>query len=69
MASPPATHPARLEPRAPWSLRDQRGAIATEYAVVAATCALLMAGALAALGPPILASYQASRQTLVAPEP
>ncbi|HEY4014111.1 MAG TPA: hypothetical protein VGM06_12285 [Polyangiaceae bacterium] len=48
---------------------DARGAIATEYAVVAATCALLIAGALAALGPPLLASYQSSRSTLIAPEP
>ena len=51
------------------SWREERGAIATEYAVVAATCALLMAGALAALGPPLLASYQTSRHALIAPEP
>jgi Flp pilus assembly pilin Flp len=49
--------------------RDERGAIATEYAVVAAACAILISGALAALGPPLLASYQSSRSALIAPEP
>jgi Flp pilus assembly pilin Flp len=48
---------------------DERGAIVTEYAVVAATCAIVMAVALASLGAPLLASYQASRHTLIAPEP
>jgi Flp pilus assembly pilin Flp len=49
--------------------RGERGAITTEYAIVAATCAIVISGALAALGPPLLASYQSSRHTLIAPVP
>jgi Flp pilus assembly pilin Flp len=50
-------------------LEDDRGAITTEYAVVVAVCAIVISTALASLGPPMLASYQASRQTLIAPVP
>jgi Flp pilus assembly pilin Flp len=55
--------------RLPFFFRDERGAISTEYAIVVATCALVISGALAALGPPLLASYQSSRHTLIAPVP
>jgi Flp pilus assembly pilin Flp len=48
---------------------DARGAIATEYAVVVGVCAIVIATALGALGVPMLASYQASRQILIAPVP
>jgi Flp pilus assembly pilin Flp len=50
-------------------IQDSRGAIATEYAVVVGTCALVVSVALAALGPPMIASYQSSRATLIAPVP
>jgi hypothetical protein len=48
---------------------DSRGAITTEYAVVVGTCALVVSVALAALGPPVIASYQTSRGILIAPVP
>jgi Flp pilus assembly pilin Flp len=51
------------------ALRDERGAITTEYAVVAATCAIAISVALVALGSPLLTSYQSSRRTLIAPVP
>ncbi len=64
----------RLRPRKAIEMNDgwlhgQRGAIATEYAVVVAACAILISAALAALGAPLLASYESSRHTLIAPEP
>ena len=51
------------------SWRSDRGAITTEYAIVVATCAIVISGALAALGPPLVASYQSGRHTLIAPVP
>jgi Flp pilus assembly pilin Flp len=50
-------------------LGDDRGAITTEYAVVVGVCAIVISTALAALGPPMLASYRASHHTLIAPVP
>jgi hypothetical protein len=50
-------------------LGDDRGAIATEYLVVVGVCAIVVSTALASLGPPMLASYRASRHTLIAPVP
>lgn len=48
---------------------DARGAVTSEYAVVVGVCALVVSVALAALGPPMVASYQSNRQTLIAPVP
>jgi Flp pilus assembly pilin Flp len=59
----------RRRPRKPSWIDDDRGAIATEYAVVVAVCAIVVSTALASLGPPMLASYQASRETLIGPVP
>jgi hypothetical protein len=50
-------------------IADDRGAITTEYAVVVAVCAIIISSALASLGVPMVASYGASRQTLIAPVP
>jgi Flp pilus assembly pilin Flp len=50
-------------------LGDDRGAIATEYAIVVAVCAIVVSTALAALGPPMVASYRASHHILIAPVP
>lgn len=41
----------------------------TEYAVIAAVCALVMSAAMAALGAPLLASYASSRHIVIAPVP
>jgi hypothetical protein len=41
----------------------------TEYAVTIGVCAVVVSVALAALGPPMLASYQSSRSTLISPVP
>ncbi len=60
--------PLRSPRRRAW-IRDSRGAIATEYAVVVGTCALVVSAALAALGPPLIASYQTSRGILISPVP
>jgi Flp pilus assembly pilin Flp len=51
------------------SLEDDEGAITTEYAVVVGVCAIVVSTALAALGPAMVASYKASRLTLIAPVP
>jgi hypothetical protein len=48
---------------------DARGAVTTEYAVTIGVCAVVISLALAALGPPMLSSYQTSRATLIAPVP
>jgi hypothetical protein len=58
----------RTPSRPPWWL-DARGAVTTEYAVTVGVCAIVISAALAALGPPMLASYQSSRSTLIAPVP
>jgi hypothetical protein len=41
----------------------------TEYAVLIGVCAIAISMALAALGPPLVASYEGSRRTLIAPVP
>jgi hypothetical protein len=43
--------------------------MATEYAVLVGVCGIVVAGVLAALGPPVVASYDASRRTVMAPVP
>jgi hypothetical protein len=51
-------------------LHDGRhGAITTEYAVLIGVCGLVISAALATLGPLMVASYQTSRHTLIAPIP
>ena len=49
--------------------KDERGAIATEYAVVIGVCAIVVAAALASLGAAIVTSYQGGRTTLMSPTP
>lgn len=46
-----------------------RRVIVTEYAVLIGVCAIVIAMALAALGPALVTSYQGSRHTLIAPVP
>lgn len=46
-----------------------RGAIFTEYLVVVGVCAIVVAGAIASLGIPLLTGYGAARQVLIAPTP
>jgi Flp pilus assembly pilin Flp len=58
--------PVRSIPR---FVADCRGAITTEYAVVVGVCGIVVAAALVALAPPMLASYETSRHTLIAPVP
>jgi hypothetical protein len=41
----------------------------TEYAVLMGVCAIVISMALAALGPPLVASYGGSRHNLIAPVP
>ena len=55
--------------RALRALTSTRGAMATEYAVLVGVCGIVVAGVLAALGPPVVASYAASRRTVMAPVP
>jgi hypothetical protein len=63
-----ARMPETTPTRRPWWL-DARGAVATEYAVTIGVCAVVISLALAALGPPMVASYQTNRATLIAPVP
>ena len=67
-----ASRPAALRERRRGVLRTlagARGAMATEYAVLVGVCGIVVAGVLAALGPPVVASYDASRRTVMAPVP
>lgn len=59
----------RREGRVLPTLAGTRGAMATEYAVLVGVCGIVVAGVLAALGPPLVASYGASRRTVIAPVP
>jgi Flp pilus assembly pilin Flp len=60
-----------VEPRpASWrELKDERGAMTSEYVVLVGACGLIISVALAALGPQVVTSYQGSRRTLIAPIP
>ena len=49
--------------------KDSRGAVMTEYVVIVGTVSVVIAGALAAVGPLLLASYERSRSILVSPFP
>jgi|CZKU01.1.fsa_nt_gi Flp pilus assembly pilin Flp len=61
--------PISIADRARCLRSDCRGAIATEYAVLIGVCGIVVSAALVTLGPPLVASYQASRHTLIAPIP
>jgi hypothetical protein len=49
--------------------RCTRGAVFTEYLVIVGVCAIVVAGAIASLGIPLLTGYGAARQVLIAPTP
>lgn len=46
-----------------------RGAVFTEYLVIVGVCAIVVAGAIASLGVPLITGYSAARQVLIAPTP
>jgi hypothetical protein len=46
-----------------------RGSVFTEYLVVVGVCAIVVAGAIASLGVPLLTGYGPARQVLIAPTP
>lgn len=49
--------------------KDTQGAIMTEYVVIVGTVSLVVASALVAVGPLLLASYERSRSMIVSPFP
>jgi hypothetical protein len=51
------------------NLLSTRGAVTTEYAVLVGTCGIVIAAAVAALGPPIVLAYRVARHTVIAPVP
>jgi Flp pilus assembly pilin Flp len=69
MALTPTTLVHRAALAARTVVRDERGAATTEYAVVVGVCALVISGALVALAPSLLSSYEAARTVLIAPVP
>lgn len=50
-------------------VKDERGALTTEYVVVVGVVSLVVAGALVSVGPLLLASYERSRDILISPFP
>ena len=50
-------------------VRDERGSVPTEYVILMGTVGLIVAGALVAIGPQIIAGYQHARDTLASPLP
>jgi Flp pilus assembly pilin Flp len=50
-------------------MRDARGVVSTEYAIILGTVGLIAAGALVAAGPRVLSAYQHSRDILAQPFP
>jgi Flp pilus assembly pilin Flp len=60
---------SRVTDRAPSLLRDTRGAVMTEYVVLLGTVSLTIAVAIAALGPPLVRSYETTRDVLLLPFP
>jgi Flp pilus assembly pilin Flp len=50
-------------------LRDERGAVTTEYVVLVGTVGLLLVGAIVGVGPLLVTSYERSRALLLAPFP
>lgn len=52
-----------------FSPQCDRGAITLEYTVLVGTVGLVLAGALALLGPPLLSSYTHARDTIIWPMP
>ena len=60
--------PGRRIPGGP-PLTDERGAVMSEYVLLLGAVGLGVAAALVGLGPPLLASFQRSRATLIAPYP
>lgn len=60
---------SRVTDQAPSLLRDTRGAVMTEYVVLLGTVSLTIAVAIAALGPPLVRSYENTRDVLLLPFP
>ena len=61
----------RVSTRDRWmaSIADCRGGISVEYAVLIGTVAVSVSVALAALGAPLLQSYDAARARVISPVP
>jgi Flp pilus assembly pilin Flp len=59
----------RPNDRLPSLLRDTRGAVMAEYVVLLGTVSLTVAVAIAALGPPLVRSFERSRDILLLPFP
>jgi Flp pilus assembly pilin Flp len=50
-------------------VRDERGAVMSEYVVLLGAAGLVIAAAIAGLGPSLVASYDRARSILVSPMP
>lgn len=50
-------------------IRDRRGAVMTEYAVLLGTVCIGFAAAIAALGPSLVANYEKSQGIILSPFP
>lgn len=50
-------------------VRDETGAVTTEYVVLVGTVGLLLVGAIVGIGPMLATSYERSRALLLAPFP
>jgi Flp pilus assembly pilin Flp len=65
----PAVVIGRDVPHARALVRDTRGAVSMEYAIIVGAVGLLAVGALVAAGPKVLSAYEHSRDVLAAPVP